>query len=159
MEQSHLQPQDAKNKEVTRLHDKADAHSKELLDLRPRERVWIQHHQTKEWYKQATIIESRHSGRAYELVDDDGKTYYRGRRFLRPVQHPKSQREATVFRCYTKETEEFADAAMEPVKPTYSAILSRDKQERRSRKKNTDVHVNDRIYRPRSAAIDNIDQH
>ena len=85
--------------------------------------------------KQATVIESRDSGRAYELVNDDGKTYYRGRRFLRPVQHQKSQGEATVFQCYTKETEEFADAAMEPVKPSYSAILSSDKQERRVRVK------------------------
>ena len=63
-----------RTKEVTHLQDKADAHSKALLALRPGERVWIQHHQTKEWYKQATIVESRHSGRAYELVDDDGKT-------------------------------------------------------------------------------------
>ena len=70
LEESHLQPQDAKNKELTRLHDKADANAKEILDLRPGERVWIQHHQTKEWYKQATIGEGRHSGRAYKLVDD-----------------------------------------------------------------------------------------
>ena len=45
----------------------------------------LKHHQTKEWYKQAKIVESRHNGRAYELIDDDGKTYYRGRRFLRAV--------------------------------------------------------------------------
>ena len=76
LEESHLQQTDAKNKETTRLHDKTNAHAKELLDLGPGERVWIQHHQTKEWYKQATVVESRHSGRAYELVDDDGKTYY-----------------------------------------------------------------------------------
>ena len=94
LEQSHLRG-DEKNKEVTRLRKKANTHSRELIDLRTGERVWIQHHQTKEWYKQETVIESRHSGRAYELVDDGGKTYYRGRRFLRPVQH--RQGEATVF--------------------------------------------------------------
>ena len=77
--------------------------------------MWIQHHQTKEWYKQATIIESRHSGIAYKLVDDDGKTYYRGRRFLRPVQHKGNREEAIVFRCYTTKKEDFADTAMEPV--------------------------------------------
>ena len=44
---------------------------------------------------------------------------------------------------------------MEPVKPTYSAILSRDKQEHTSRK-HADVHVNDRAHRPRSALIDNM---
>ena len=75
--------------------------------------MWIQHHQTKEWYKQATVLESRHNGRAYELLDDEGKTYYRGRQFLWPVQQRRSQNEATVNRCYTTKTEEFADADME----------------------------------------------
>ena len=84
LEENHLHNTDAKNKEATRLHDKANTQATEPLDLRPGERVRIQHHQTKEWYKQATIIESRHSGRAYELVDDNGKTYFTGRRFLRP---------------------------------------------------------------------------
>ena len=45
---------------------------------------------------------SRHSGRAYKLVDDDGKTYYRGRHFLRPVQH--HQGGATVFWRHTNES-------------------------------------------------------
>ena len=71
---------------MTRLHNKTDASATELIDLRPKDRVWIQHHKTKELYKQAMIVESRHNGRAYELIDNDGKTYYRGRRFLRPVQ-------------------------------------------------------------------------
>ena len=58
LEENHLQNTDAKNKETTRLHNKADASATELIDLRPKDRVWIQHHQTKEWYKQATIVES-----------------------------------------------------------------------------------------------------
>ena len=131
LEENHLQNTDAKNKKATRLHNKANAQATELvLDLRPGERVWIQHHQTKEWYKQATIIQSRHSGRAYKLVDDDEKTYCKGRRFLRPVQHQENREEATVFRCYTTRTEEFADTAMETTKPSYAAILSSDKEER-----------------------------
>ena len=85
LEENLLPNADAKNKEATRLHNKADANATELLDLRPNDRVCIQHHQTKEWYKLATVLESRHNGRAYELLDDEGKTYYRGRRFLRPV--------------------------------------------------------------------------
>ena len=76
---------DEKNKEATRTHKKADAQATDLPDLRPNDRVWIQHHRSKEWYKQATVLENRHNGRAYELLDDEGKTYYRGRRFLRPV--------------------------------------------------------------------------
>ena len=106
---------------------KADAQATNLPDLRPNDRVWIQHHQTKEWYKQATVLESRHNGRAYKLLDDEGKTYYRGRRFLRPVHRKENRNEATVNRCYTTKTEEFADTAMESNKLSYAAILSRDK--------------------------------
>ena len=50
LEENHLQNTDTKNKEATRLHDKANAQATELIDLRPKDRVWIQHHQTKEWY-------------------------------------------------------------------------------------------------------------
>ena len=157
LEENHLQCTDAKNKEATRLHDKANTQATELPDLRPQERVWIQHHQTKDWYKQAAIIESRHNGRAYELVDDDGKTYYRGRRFLRPVQKNENRDEATVYRCYTTRTEEFADAAMESNKPSYAAILSHDKEEGRH-KKRTNVYVDKSIRRPCSAPIDDIGQ-
>ena len=38
----------------------------------------------------------------YELEDNDGKTYYRGRRFLRPVHAPN--RLATMNRCYSFQT-------------------------------------------------------
>ena len=101
--------------------------------------------------KQATVLESRHNGRAYELLDDEGKIYYRGRCFLRPVHQKKNKNEATVNRCYTTKTEEFADTAMESTKPSYGAILSSDKAEGATPP--TDVHVNDRARHPRSAPI------
>ena len=116
-----------------RAHTKAGAHATDLPDLRSEDRVWIQHHQTKEWYKQATVVESRHNGRAYELIDDEGKTYYRGRRFLRPVQKRTNQDWATVYRCYTTKTEEFADTAMESTKPSYAAILCRQTRRKTSK--------------------------
>ena len=47
------------------------------------DKVWMQHHTTKKWYKTAVIIEIRHSGRAYLVKDDLGQSYVRGRRFLR----------------------------------------------------------------------------
>ena len=58
LEASHLKNADEKNKEATRTHNKADAQATDLPDLRPNDRVWIQHHQTKELYKQATVLES-----------------------------------------------------------------------------------------------------
>ena len=58
LEAIHLRSPDEKNKEATRTHKKADAQATDLPDLRPNDRVWIQHHQSKEWYKQATVLES-----------------------------------------------------------------------------------------------------
>ena len=81
--------------------------------------------------------------------------YYRGRRFLRPVQRNDNRDEATVYLCYTTKTEEFADAAMESNKPSYAAILSQDKEEGRF-KARTNVYVDNCVRLPRSAPIDNI---
>ena len=47
------------------------------------DKVWMQHHATKKWYKTAIITEIRHGGRAYLVTDQDGQLYVRGRRFLR----------------------------------------------------------------------------
>ena len=47
------------------------------------DKVWMQHHATKKWYKTAIIAEIRHGGRAYLVKDQDGQLYVRGRRFLR----------------------------------------------------------------------------
>ena len=129
----------------------ADKEATDLLDLRPNDRVWIQHHQSKEWYKQATVQESRHNGRAYELLDDQGKTYYRGRRFLRPVHRRNPDHEATVNRCYTTKTDEFADTAMESSKTSQSATLSFDKKA--TTPQGANVNVNVRVHRPRPEPI------
>ena len=57
LEETHLRDPDGRNKEATRTHKKADEEATDLPDLRPNDRVWIQHHQSKEWYKQATVQE------------------------------------------------------------------------------------------------------
>ena len=42
-----------------------DLHTVSLPDFNVGDRVWMQHHATKKWYKTASIIEIRHGGRAY----------------------------------------------------------------------------------------------
>ena len=60
----------------------------------------------------------------------------------------------TIYRCYTSETDEKADTAMDHEdKPTYSAILSRDKGDG-TKQADPDVNVHVRDHRPHSAPID-----
>ena len=139
LEESHLQPQDAKNKELTRLHDKADANAKEILDLRPGERVWIQHHQTKEWYKQATIIESRHMGRPTTEEDASSDQYS-----IKKAREKPQSFGATLRRQKNLLTQQWNQSSHHT--PPFCPATS----------KNAEVHVNDRIHRPRSAPLDNI---
>ena len=48
-------------------------------------RVWMQHHQTKEWYQQATIVAMHSNEQTYTVQNDLGSTYTRGIRLLRPA--------------------------------------------------------------------------
>ena len=45
--------------------------------------VWIQHHETKKWDRQAKIIEVRQDGRSYLLETANGTHLLRGRRFVK----------------------------------------------------------------------------
>ena len=45
----------------------------------------MQHHQTKEWYQQATIVAMHSNGQTYTVQNDLGSTYTRGIRLLRPA--------------------------------------------------------------------------
>ena len=76
--------------------------------------MWLQHHDTKEWYTQATIISPR-AGGSYVIKTDSGKEYIRGRRFVRPVKNTPSSQTAisrrlhiTTMPCHSKyrDTEE-----------------------------------------------------
>ena len=58
---------------------------------------------------------------AYRLEDDDGKTYYKGRHFLRPVHEP--DRSAKVNRCYSSSADNTSSAMDKTNTPRYSAIL------------------------------------
>ena len=59
-----------------------DSHLAVLSNFVLGDRVWMQHHSTKKWYKTAIITEIWHSGKAYEVRDSPVNTYVRGRPFL-----------------------------------------------------------------------------
>ena len=58
-----------------------DLHTKSYDHLRAGDKVWLQHHETKDWTTQATILVPR-AGGSYYIKTDGGKEYIRGRRFL-----------------------------------------------------------------------------
>ena len=59
-----------------------DAHTAIMPNIAVGDRVSMQHHATKKWYKTAIITEIRHDGRAYAVKDNSGQVYIRSRRFL-----------------------------------------------------------------------------
>ena len=82
LHQSEVDPSSRDRLHKEHIADR-DLHTVSLDDFCVGDRVWMQHHATKQWYKTAVIIEIRHEGRAYLVKDDSGQQYVRGRRFLR----------------------------------------------------------------------------
>ena len=68
-----------------KLRNNRDRHTKKFAQLHIGQRVWMQHHQTKEWYQQATVIAMHSNGQTYTVQSDLGSTYTRGIRLLRPA--------------------------------------------------------------------------
>ena len=65
-------------------------HTRQYAPFNIGDKVWLQHHDTKDWYTQATIISPR-AGGSYIIKTDSGKEYIRGRCFLRLVNTLPSQ--------------------------------------------------------------------
>ena len=68
-----------------KLRNNRDRHTKKIAQLHIGQRVWMQHHQTKEWYQQATVVAMHTNGQTYTVQNDQGSTYTRGIRLLRPA--------------------------------------------------------------------------
>ena len=60
-----------------------NTHAQEIPSLPLGAQVWIQHHKTKKWERQARIIEIRQDGRLYLLETANGTHLLRGRRFVK----------------------------------------------------------------------------
>ena len=69
----------------THVQSKANrnAHAHEMPSLPLGAQVWIQHHETKKWDRQAKIIEIRQDGRSYLLETANGTHLLRSRRFVK----------------------------------------------------------------------------
>ena len=66
--QSKIDPSTHDSLHEERIRDR-DAHTFCLPDFNVGDRVWMQHHATKKWYKTACIIEIRHGGVPYPYMD------------------------------------------------------------------------------------------
>ena len=82
LHQSAIDPSSCDSLHKERIADR-DLHTVSLHDFRVGDRVWMQHHATKKWYKTAIVSEVRHGGQAYLVKVDSGQQYMCGRRFLR----------------------------------------------------------------------------
>ena len=49
----------------------------------------MQHHITGKWDTKVTVRMKRKEGNSYVVYADDGNTYIRGRRLLKPINHPQ----------------------------------------------------------------------
>jgi virulence-associated protein VagC len=64
-----------------------DSTAKNLEALAAGSKVWIQNPISKKWDSAGTVLEKK-SKRSYDVEDDEGATYRRNRRFLRPRSAP-----------------------------------------------------------------------
>ena len=60
-----------------------NTHAREIQTLPLGAKVWIEHHETKKWDRQAIIIEIRQDGRSSLLETAIGTQLLRGRRFIK----------------------------------------------------------------------------
>ena len=73
----------SKDKIARESEKRRNAHTRQLDELHPGERVRMQNHIDNRWDRQVTIINKREDGNSYNVRGDNGKTYIRGRRLLR----------------------------------------------------------------------------
>ena len=64
-------------------------HTSNYSELHPNQQVWMQHHITGKWDTKVTVRMKRKEGNSYVVCAEDGNTYIRGRRLLKPINHPQ----------------------------------------------------------------------
>ena len=76
---SHM---DRRGREYTKVKERADGSKRELEQLHPGDKIWLQDPKTKRWTTEGTIINAR-SERSY-WVTDGARDFIRNRRFIKP---------------------------------------------------------------------------
>ena len=69
----------------TRQAELRDRNTAEFKQLKPGQRVLVQHHISKDWTIKATITAIRQDGYSYVVQTDEGKSFIRGRRLLKCI--------------------------------------------------------------------------
>ena len=94
-----------------------NAHTHDLGELQPGTKVRMQHHITNRWDKCVTVESRRPNGHAYTVRGENGKTYIRGRRLLKP---------------FIEDTSSNTDIST-PVPSVQDPVLVQDPQQKRKR--------------------------
>ena len=76
---SHM---DRRGREYAKVKERVDGSKRELEQLHPGDKIWLQDPKTKRWSTKATIINSR-SEMSY-WVTDGARDFIRNRRFIKP---------------------------------------------------------------------------
>ena len=66
-----------------------NTHTSNYSELHPNQQVWMQHHVTGKWDTKVTVRMKRKEGNSYVVCAEDGNTYIRGRRLLKPINLPQ----------------------------------------------------------------------
>ena len=66
-----------------------NTHTSNYSELHPNHQVWMQHHVTGKWDTLVTVRKKREEGNSYIVCAQGGNTYIRGRRLLKPINHPQ----------------------------------------------------------------------
>ena len=83
-----------------------NAHTSNYSELHPNQQVWMQHHISGKWDTKVTVRMKRKEGNSYVVCAEDGNTYIRGRRLLKPINHPQYLIPSRTPRDISTETEE-----------------------------------------------------
>ena len=140
-----ISSRDATHARQNKLRDRNTANFKQL---KPGQRVLVQHHVSKDWTIRGTITATRQDGYSYVVQTDEGKSFIRGRRLLRSISNDN-----TIDQCNNPEynttpdrTTDYITNNQQPI-PLQLPSKSPQKMPRRSARINKrEQHQANRLY-------------
>ena len=105
-----------------------NAHTNNYSDLHPNQQVWMQHHITGKWDTRVTVRMKRKEGNSYVVCAEDGNAYIRGRRLLKPINHPQYLLPSRTTREQSPKKQESPKTQSSEPKITKPKILKKKKK-------------------------------
>ena len=92
-----------RDKEIPKVEEYKSIRSKTLDELTIGKRVLVKHHKSGRWDTEATVTQQREDKLSYVIKDNNGRTFIRGQRLLKPV--PNHHFSDRVLRSHKKPKE------------------------------------------------------